>query len=211
MAVAVKMTSDFICPWCLIGEVRLRKAIEILSGDIEVEVEWLPFELNPLMPPQGIARNAYRAGKFGSLERARALDAQTIVAGKDDGVVFNYDIMFKTPNSFAAHCLSLLAAREGQQRAMVDGLLKAYFNEGRDIGDTEVLVEIAVAAGLEGASTRHFLEKKVGERDVRALLASAQRAGVNAVPYFDIEGTIIVGAKGSDELRDALVAAHERK
>jgi predicted DsbA family dithiol-disulfide isomerase len=211
MTVAVKMTLDFICPWCLIGEVRLRNAIKLLPEDIEVEVEWLPYELNPLMPPQGIARNVYRTGKFGTLEKGRALDAQTIAASKDDGVVFNYDKMFKTPNSFNAHCLSSLAAREGKQCAIVDGLLKGYFVEGRDIGDTQELVEIAVAAGLERERARHFLEKKVGERDVRAQLASARTAGVQAVPYFDIEGVIIVGAQGSNELRDALVAAHERK
>lgn len=211
MPVVVKITMDFICPWCLIGEARLRNAIEALPEEVDVEIEWLPFELNPMMPVQGMARNLYRTNKFGSLQRSRELDAQTIAASKDDGVVIDYDRIFRTPNSFAAHRLSWLGAREGRQRAIVDGLLKGYFGEGRDIGDHEVLIELAEKAGFERENVREFLESKIGEREVRALEAAAKKAGVQAVPHFDIEGSMIVGAADSEALREAIMDAHVRK
>ncbi len=210
MSVAVKMTSDFICPWCLIGEARLRGAIKALPDGIDVEVAWLPFELNPTMPKQGIARKLYRTRKFGSWGRSQALDAQTIAVSKADGVVIDYDRITKTPNSFAAHRLSWLAAREGMQRAVVKGLLRGYFAEGRDIGDQQILIDIAAEAGLERGAARQFLQSDEGARDVRALEASAVGAGIQGVPHFDIEGTIIGGAQSAETLRRALVAAHER-
>ncbi len=211
MPVAVKLTMDFICPWCLIGEARLRNAIGALPEEVDVEIEWLPFELNPLVPRQGMARNLYRTNKFGNLQRSNELDAQTIAASKDDGVVIDYDRIFKTPNSFAAHRLSWFAAREGRQRAIVDGLLKGYFGEGHDIGDHEVLIELAAAAGFERETVREFLESKIGARKVRALEAEAKNAGIQAVPHFDIEGSMIVGAAESEAMREALIDAYDRK
>ena len=211
MPVAVKMISDFICPWCLIGEARLRGAIEALPDGIDVEVEWLPFELNPAMPKEGIARKLYRTRKFGSWERSQTLDEQTVAVSKADRVVIDYDRIAKTPNSFAAHRLSWLAAREGRQRAVVEGLLKAYFAEGRDIGDRETLIEIAGEAGLEREAVRQFLIGEEGASEVRALEDSAHEAGVQGVPHFDIEGTIIRGAQNAETLQQVLVAAHERK
>lgn len=211
MPVAVKMISDFICPWCLIGEARLQGAIETLIDNIDIEVVWLPFELNPAMPKEGIARKLYRTRKFGSWERSQALDAQTIAVGKADGVVIDYDRIVKTPNSFAAHRLSWHAAREGRQRAVVEGLFKAYFAEGRDIGDRAILIEIAGEAGLERETVRQFLQSEQGAREVRALEDSAYQAGVQGVPHFDIEGTIIRGAQNAEILQQVLVAAHERK
>jgi predicted DsbA family dithiol-disulfide isomerase len=211
MSVAVKVTSDFICPWCLIGTARLRGAIKALPDGIDVEVEWLPFELNPAMPVEGIARKLYRTRKFGSWERSQALDAQTIAVSKADGVVIDYDRITKTPNSFAAHRLSWFAAREARQGVVVEGLLKGYFAQGRDIGDHETLIEIAGEAGLEREAVRAFLQSEEGTSEVRALEASAVSAGIQGVPQFDIEGAIIRGAQSADLLRRDLIAAHGRK
>ena len=130
MSITVKVTSDFICPWCQIGEKRLLNAIESLPKDISVEIEWLPFELNPDMPLQGIDRKTYRTMKFGSWEQAQARDAQTIAAGAEDGVRFEYDKIQITPNTFAAHRLAWLAAQEGKQPVVVLAILNAYFHEG---------------------------------------------------------------------------------
>jgi predicted DsbA family dithiol-disulfide isomerase len=209
MPVNVKMTSDFICPWCLIGDTRLRKAIETLPDHIEVEVEWLPFELNPTMPANGLSRRLYRTQKFGSWEKSRAMDAQTIEAAKDDGVVMNYDRILKTPNSFNAHRLSWLAAREGKQREIVRRLFEALFTQGHDLGDAEVLAGIAAEEGFERGEILRFLESRHGEREVRALEEAAYRSGVQAVPHFNIEGTIIVGAQRLDVLRGALIDARK--
>ena len=211
MPVNVTMTSDFICPWCLIGENRLFQAIESLPGGIEVNVEWLPFELNPDMPKDGLDRKVYRTWKFGSWERSLALDAHTVAAGKADGIAFDYDRISRTPNTFAAHRVSWLAAREGLQRAVVESLLNGYFNQGRDIGDPAVLIEIASEAGMDRESVRQFLEIGDGAEAVQALEASSREAGVQGVPHFDIEGTVVAGAQRPKVLRQAIIDAHERR
>lgn len=190
MSITVKMTSDFICPWCLIGESRLFKAINALPEKIEVDVQWLPFELNPDMQKEGMNRKVYRSIKFGSWEKSQALDAHTVAAGKAEGVNFDYDSINVTPNSFAAHRLSWLAAREGRQRKVVEGILQGYFSEGRNIGDLEVLAGIAEDAGLDREMARQFLESEEGTEAVRALEASTQAKAVQGVPHFDIKGKI---------------------
>lgn len=210
MPITVKMTSDFICPWCLIGEKRLFQAIEELPEGIEVEVEWLPFELNPDMQKEGMDRKVYRSLKFGSWERSRALDAHTVAAGKADGISFDYDSIARTPNTFAAHRVSWLAAREGRQRAVVEGLLNGYFTQGRDIGDPKVLSEIAGEAGLDKETVRQFLNDEDGAQAVRALEASSYKSGVQGVPHFDIDGTIVTGAQRVEFLRRTLLDAQER-
>ena len=211
MPINVKMTSDFICPWCLIGEVRLLQVIEALPDNIDVEVEWLPFELNPDMQKEGMDRKVYRSLKFGSWERSQALDAHTVAASKADCVTFDYDSIARTPNTFDAHRLSWLAAREGRQRAVVEGILNGYFSQGRDIGDPEVLTEIAGDAGLDRETVCQFLKHEDGIEAVRALEASSYKDGVQGVPHFDIEGTIVTGAQSPESLRRALFDAHERK
>ena len=210
MPVTVTMTSDFICPWCLIGEKRLFLAIDSLPQGIDVKVEWLPFELNPDMPTEGMDRKVYRSLKFGSWERSLALDAHTVAAGKADGIAFDYDRICRTPNTFAAHRVSWLAAREGRQRAVVEGLLNGYFNQGRDIGDPAVLVEIAGEAGMYRESVRRFLDEEQGAGAVRALEASSRDTGIEGVPHFSIEGTIVTGAQRPKILRQAIIDAHER-
>ena len=211
MPITVTMTSDFICPWCLIGERRLFQAIDALPEGIEVAVEWLPFQLNPDMPKDGMDRRAYRSTKFGSWERSQALDAQTVAAATADGIAFDYDRITRTPNTFAAHQVSWLAAREGRQRQLIDGVLNGYFSHGRDIGDPRVLIEIAAESGLDRGRVRRFLDNQDGAEAVRILEASAYASGVQGVPHFDIEGTVVAGAQRPEILRRALVDAHERK
>lgn len=211
MSIIVKVTSDFICPWCQIGEKRLLNAIETLPDNITVEIEWLPFELNPEMPLQGIDRKTYRTMKFGSWEQAQARDAQTVAAGAEDGVRFDYDKIHITPNTFAAHRLAWLAGQEGKQPSVVLAILNAYFHEGRDIGNVDVLGEIARDAGLSPDGVKTFLESDEGTDAVQALTRDARVQGIHGVPHFDIEGFGVSGAQSPELLRQVLVEAHARK
>src|SRR5436190_22090606 len=95
----VEVASDVICPWCYIGKRRLEKALAELGPEVEVEVRWLPFQLNPGMPAEGIARADYRRAKFGSVERARELDAHVAGEGAKEGIAFAFDRMQRTPNT----------------------------------------------------------------------------------------------------------------
>jgi predicted DsbA family dithiol-disulfide isomerase len=129
VALNVDVFSDVICPWCLIGKRRLEKAIAAHGGP--VKVRWLPFQLNPTMPKDGISRREYRTKKFGSWARSQELDARVIAVGKDEGIDFAFDRIERTPNTLDAHRLIWLADKEVVQDSVVEALFRAYFTEGR--------------------------------------------------------------------------------
>jgi len=179
----IDVISDAICPWCWIGKAHLDAALATLRQDgLEFRIRWRPFQLNPDMPVEGVARDAYRAQKFGSLERSRELDAQVADAGRAAGLGFRHDLMTRTPNTIAAHRLIRAAEDAGVQHAVVDALFRAYFQAGRDIGDAATLDEIAQEAGLQGMAAM-----LAGEEHRDAVLAedmAARRGGISGVPSF---------------------------
>jgi len=204
MRIEIAVTSDFICPWCLIGERRLRKAIATLPGEIEVGLSFKPFELNPDMPPEGRDRKAYRIAKFGSLARSEAMDAQMVELGRAEGVAFNYDRISRTPSTFAAHRLMWFAEREGAAEKLANLLFAAYFTEGQDIGRRDELTRIALQAGLAAEKIEAFLDGDAGAVEVRALEMEAYRAGVGGVPYFEIGEFPVIGAQPPAILAETL-------
>src|SRR5205814_5707242 len=158
----LSITSDFVCPWCCIGERRLARAAanlaEEVNEDVRLDITWRPFELNPNTPAEGIDRRAYRIAKFGSWEHSQRLDAQVIQAGTSDGVVFNYDRITRTPNTRRAHRLVWWATREnGDSNQLVERLFQAYFVAGRDLASPEVLADTAAEAGLLRDAAAAFL------------------------------------------------------
>jgi predicted DsbA family dithiol-disulfide isomerase len=130
------IVSDVICPWCFVAKRNLDKALELTGPDLQVKITWRPYELNPRMPKEGMDRREYRSKKFGSWEHSQTLDAQVAEAGARAGITFHHELMARTPNTFQAHRLIWLAGEEGVQDAVVEALFRAYFTEGRDVGDT---------------------------------------------------------------------------
>lgn len=210
MPIPISITSDFICPWCYVGERHLARAIERLPAAIEVQLRWLPFELNPDMPIEGMDRRAYLSRKFGSWERIRALQAQTVLAGRDDGATFDYEAIKRTPNTFLAHRVSWLAQREGKQRAWAEAAFEAYFARGQDLGSPDALAEIASGISLDGNAVAAFLSSADGVDSVRALERQALERGIQGVPYFDIAGTAIVGAQPAATILQTIIEAASR-
>ena len=149
MNLTVDVISDVICPWCYIGKKRLEKAIAAFDGQQEVRVRWLPFQLNPTMPKEGISRKEYRIRKFGSWERSLELDAKVVAVGETEGIHFAFDRIERTPNTVDAHRLIWLADQQGCQDAVVEALFRAYFTEGRDISNRQTLIDVVAEAGLE--------------------------------------------------------------
>lgn len=197
-ALKVEVVSDVICPWCYIGKRRLERALAVLDGELSAEIRWLPFQLNPGMPREGMPRAAYREAKFGSVERARQLDARVAAEGKGEGIEFAFDRIDRTPNTVAAHALIALAQEQALGAVVVEALFRAYFEEARDVGDAAVLAEIAARAGVPG------WPRQESEKQVAVLEESLRGLGISAVPTF-IFGRKL-GVSGAHP-PDALVAA----
>lgn len=197
-ALKIEVVSDVICPWCYIGKRRLEKALAVLDGELSAEIRWLPFQLNPGMPREGMPRAEYRKAKFGSVERGRQLDARVAAEGKGEGIAFVFDRIDRTPNTVAAHALAGLAQEQGVGGSVVDALFRAYFEQAIDIGDTAVLAEIARRCGVSG------WPRPESEKEVAVLEESLRGLGISAVPTF-IFGRKL-GVSGAHPA-DALVAA----
>ncbi len=189
MTIAIDIVSDVICPWCFSGKRRLEQAIRHYDGKDEFRVRWLPFQLNPGMPREGMDRRAYRSAKFGSWERSLELDAQVTAAGSQDGIAFDFARIERTPNTLDAHRLIRLAGERGVQDTVVESLFSGYFAEGKDISDRKVLAEIVTGAGLDREEVDRLLSDD-GFSSVRAEEEDARRPGVSGVPTFLVKGRV---------------------
>jgi predicted DsbA family dithiol-disulfide isomerase len=204
---SLEVISDAICPWCWVAKRRLDRALAALAPGIMASVTWRPFELNPDIPKAGLDRRAYRARKFGSWEQSQALDAQVTAAAQPDGLVFRHELMERTPNTINAHRLIWLAGREGKQNAAVEALFAAYFHDGRDVGDTDVLIDIGTSVGLNGAQVSEMLASDEGLADVRGELDRARKLQVSGVPTVLVDGNALF----SGAIRSELMEAHLRR
>ncbi|MFC2967441.1 DsbA family oxidoreductase [Acidimangrovimonas pyrenivorans] len=175
--------SDPVCPWCYIGKTLLDRALESRPGH-PFRVEWHPFQLNPEMPAEGMDRRTYLEAKFGGPERATAVYGKIAEAARAAGVDIDFERIARTPNTLDAHRLIHWAGLEGKQTAVVGALFRAYFREGRDIGDPEVLAAIGAACGLDGEMIARLLASEADRAAIAKRDAHARERGINAVPTF---------------------------
>ncbi|MBM3644997.1 MAG: DsbA family oxidoreductase [Alphaproteobacteria bacterium] len=179
----VDIVSDTICPWCYIGKRRFERALE-LSGRDDVAISWRPFQLNPDMPVEGMTRDDYVRAKFGGGDRPRQIYQAVADSGREAGIEFQFSRIKRTPNTILSHRLIQWGARTGRQDAVVDRLFRAYFEDGRDIGDLDTLVQCAVEAGAEAGEAREYLVSDEGRSEVVSADVYARRLGINGVPCF---------------------------
>jgi predicted DsbA family dithiol-disulfide isomerase len=191
--------SDVICPWCYVGKRRMEKAIAALKGRHEIRVRWLPFQLNPTMPREGMSRQGYRIVKFGSWERSLELDAKLVAVGESEGIDFAFDRIERTPNTRDAHRLIWLAEKEGSQEAVVEALFRAYFIDGRDLTNRQVLVDVVAEAGLDRHKAENLLGGDDGLEAIREVGELARRLRVQGVPFFIVDGTLTLSGAQSPE------------
>ncbi len=203
----IDIISDAICPWCYVGKRQLERALPMLAAeDMHFSVHWHPYQLNPEMPVEGVERAEYRRQKFGDPERIRQIDARVGEAFAGVGLEFRPDRMLRTPNTIAAHRVIWLAGRTGVQDAVVEALFRAYFTDGRDIGDAATLDAVAEEAGLPGVGA--FLAGEDGMQTVLAEDMAARRAGINGVPSFTMQGHVLFsGAMPAETMAEAFARA----
>lgn len=196
--IKLDILSDPICPWCYIGKAQLDRALEAAPAH-PFTVEWHPFQLNPEMPAGGMDRRDYLEAKFGGRDGAIEVYSRIATHAEAAGLEINFDRISRTPNTLNAHRLIHWAGLEGRQTPMVAALFRAYFVEGKDIGDVESLVKIAEGAGLEAAMVTRLLDSDADSEDIRARDANARARGVTGVPTFIIANQhVLTGAQSPD-------------
>ena len=193
--VTVNMVSDVVCPWCIVGYQRLQEAIKTLDN-IEVDIKFHPFELNPNMPEQGQNLREHIMEKYGISEQQSADNrARLVEAGEVLGFAFNFTDDSRMQNTFKAHQLIHLAAKKGLEEEMKLSLFKAYFTDGKDVNDQKVLVEIADAIGLDEGEVKEVLQNGKYAQAVREEEAIWMQRGIQSVPTFVIGNQGIAGAQ----------------
>lgn len=203
----VDVFSDIACPWCSIGEAHLREALADRPG---AEVRWRPFQLQPGLPPGGAAKDVFFPAKFGGEEQMEAAFAHVERAGAAAGVPFDFSRLAGAPNTADAHRVVLLGEAHGHGLEVARALFDAYFAGGRDVGDTETLVEIAVSAGLPEAEVRDLLAGDRFRDDVAESQRLAAQIGVTGVPFVVVDGRVgISGAQPAAVLQQAFEQAEQ--
>lgn len=179
--------SDPICPWCYIGRTLLQQALD-QRPDHPFEIEWHPFQLNPEMPAEGMDRHAYLETKFGGRTGAARAYAPVLERAEAAGLAIDFAAIRRTPNTLDAHRLIHWAGIEGVQDRMAMALFRAYFDEARDIGDHEVLSDLADGLGMDAALVRRLLATEADREDIRTRDTRFRQMGITGVPTFIVGG-----------------------
>ena len=190
--VRIDVFSDTICPWCWIGKRRLERTLEA-RPDLDAEMVWHAFQLNPTMPAEGMGRKAYLEAKFGGAHNAREVYGRVIAEGAREALPFDFGAIPRTPNTLESHRLVRWSAGQPLgQTPMVEALFDAYFAKGRDVGDAEVLAKVAAQAGYDESGARELLAGDEGRADVTREDMRARNAGITGVPCFILDGKVAV-------------------
>jgi predicted DsbA family dithiol-disulfide isomerase len=196
----VDVIADLICPWCYLGKRRLDDALSAVHGPSQVT--WYPFQINPAMPAAGMPLDEYLEKRFGSAEKLQpAMDELTQI-GKAEGVNFNFDKLERVPNSLDAHRLMKLAETEEISTSdLAENILRGFFENGLDIADRDVLIDIGGGYGLSPADINKALDNDLSRRAVLTQEAHVRQSGVTGVPDFLINKRLFaVGAQSTESL-----------
>jgi predicted DsbA family dithiol-disulfide isomerase len=194
----IDIVLDVVCPWCFIGKRRLEQALA-RSPDIVPRISWRPFQLNPDMPEDGMARHDYLAAKFGGGHHASRIYQTVAEAGATVDIPFAFDRIRRTPSTRQAHRLIRHAERVGGAAALVEAMFCAFFIDGRDLGNRATLADLAGEVGLDAIETRRFLATDRGLAEVVDEDRGARRIGINAVPCFIFESQYAISGAQEPE------------
>lgn len=200
----IDFIADVVCPWCYLGWRRLEKALA-MRPDVQAEVVWRPYQLDPSIPEEGVDRRAYMAAKFTDPERRKAMAEALTEAAAEEGLDLKLMDIPISPNTNAAHRLIRWAQGQGLQRPVMEAVMRAYFTELRDIGDPVVLADIAEANGMDRMTVLKLLSEGADKDAVSQEHMMAVRAGVTGVPFMIFAGKVAaVGAEAPERLAMAI-------
>jgi predicted DsbA family dithiol-disulfide isomerase len=196
----IDVISDTVCPWCYIGKRRLERALA-LRPQIEFDVRWRPFQLDPTTPAEGVDRKTYIERKFGDTDKLRQIHGALLQAGANEGIAFAFDKITRTPNTINSHRLIRWSHSMGVQDEVVELLFRRYFTDGADIGQTKVLCDIGAAAGMDAELVEELMNSDADRELVEREDSLARKIGINGVPTYLIGGKVLVtGAQDVDHL-----------
>ena len=209
--ITLDIISDPICPWCYIGKANFEKAVEA-KGYQPFDIFWRPFQLNPDMPKGGMDRRQYLEAKFGA-ERAETFYKQIEDHAKGAGLDVRFDLIERTPNTFDAHRLIRWSRSTGMQNAVVNQLFVRYFERGEDLGDRDLLLDVAESVGMEREVVKQLYDNDADRELLETEESTAREIGVNGVPTFIVANKhVVTGAQPPDlweNVLDELGASRE--
>ncbi len=202
--IVIDVVSDVMCPWCYIGKRRLEAALK-QRPDLDVVVQWQPFQLDATIPKEGMDRQEYLSRKFGGPEGAKSVYANIVEAGVAENIPFAFDKIPYSPNTVDCHRLIHWSRQGGHQDALVERLFEMFFIEGLNVGDHAVLQKAAEDAGMDGEKVKQLLAGNSDIDTVVQSIASAQKMGIQGVPCFIFNNKFAVsGAQSSDVIVELL-------
>lgn len=211
--IKIDIISDVVCPWCYLGEKRLSLALDALKGEVEAEVTFKPFQLEPNTPPEGFDTFDYLAKKIGA-DRVRQSHEMLKGLGAEIGLPFELEKATRFPNTLDAHRLIHWAGMIGEevQQKIAAALFRANFVESKDVSDHNVLSHIAGDAGMDRKNVAAMLAGDIDRDTIRESIEQAQHMGVSGVPFFVIEDKYAVtGAQSVEVFTNALRQIAEMK
>lgn len=199
----IDVYADIACPWCYVGRARLKRALA--DRPIEVTLRWRPFQLQPDMPAEGRDFRSVLEQKFGDWSRVQNMFDRIQELGDEIGLRFDFDAIDVAPNTADAHRLVLWAQEQDRGDEMATVLFQAYFSEGRNVSDAEVLVDCATEIGFDATKVQALLDSDTYADEVRESQQQAQRRGITGVPcYVFDDKRAVTGAQPVEVFNEAL-------
>ncbi len=199
----IEVYSDTVCGWCFIGHQRLKKAIEKIKASCEIV--YIPFQLNPTMPLNGMDRDEYIEKKFGSAANAKPMYDHMVEEAKKENLNFNLELIKKTPSTVPSHILITYMKKYNLQEKVLFDIFHNYFIDGIDIGDTTNLIKIAANHGIKSEELNNQFKLKENITKIYQMDVSGREMGITGVPFFVFNNKVMLsGAQPTEVMIDAI-------
>jgi len=208
-SIIIDIVSDVVCPWCWFGKKHLDQAIK-QNPDIEVQINWHPYMLDPTIPIEGLPYKDYMRKKFGDgpSDRFKSMRDHLEAGAGPLGINFRFDGIPVRPNTLKAHCLVKWAQGQGKGHEVSERLFRAFFDDHKDVGDIDVLTEIARNVGMDGNLVKALLETQRDIESIQFELEYFAQLGISGVPFFIYNGQFSVqGGQPADVHSQAMEKA----